>query len=290
MKKRFSLSFLIVLLGLFFAAPDSMTATDLVFFISGNYTGGLEVGDTNYYREKDYGPIIIDDSGAITSGSVSSFGGTQAGAQYFFTPNIGISLSANFYFKKAEFGLDSSYTNHYVTVWEWENSEDAAWTSTGDIKITPINLDVVFAYQLFSKMNINITAGATYFISRLNMDTKIGYGHAEVIMFDWGGSVSWDWYILELENNHNKNFFGGNAGVDFEYKVSPQIGLFIGFQYLIAPKQTYDWTLVPKSEYPSGTDDTGYIGSPDIGTISTEVNFSHYTAGIGIKVHLGKKQ
>jgi hypothetical protein len=283
--KKITLLFLIVSV-LLFIAPNILHAVDYVFFLSGNYAGGLEVGDTNYSQEKDYGFIIINDSGSITSGSVSSFAGSQIGAQLFFTPNIGISLSANFYFKKAEFDLNSSYTYHYVTSWGWEDSESAAWTGAGDMKVTPINLNIVFTYPLFSKMNINITAGGTYFITKLNMNTNIGYGNVEIQEFEYWTLISWDWYILELENNHSKNFFGGNIGLDLEYKVSPRIGLFIGFQYLLAPKQTFDWELVRMSEYESGTEDAPMIGDPNIGTISTEVNYSHYTAGIGIKVHI----
>jgi hypothetical protein len=284
--KRITLLFLIVSV-LFFAAPNILHAVDYVFFLSGNYAGGLDIGDANYSQEKDYDIIIINDSGSIASGRVSSFAGSQIGAQLFFTPNIGISLSANFYFQKAEFDLNSSYTYHYVTSWGWDRSEDAEWTGAGDMKVTPINLNVVFTAPLFSKMNLNITAGGTYFITKLNMNTNIGYGNAEVILFDWGGIVSWDWYILEVENNHSKNFFGGNIGLDLEYKINPKIGLFIGFQYLFAPEQTFDWELVHKSEYESGTEeDSPLIGDPDITSISTEVNFSHYTAGIGIKLHL----
>lgn len=117
------------------------------------------------------------------------------------------------------------------------------------------------------------------------MNTNIGYG--ELIITDYGNGqlIYLDWFKLELENNQSKNFFGGNFGLDFEYKVSPQLGLFIGFQYLFAPKKTFNWALISKSEYESGTEDEPLIGDPNIGTISTKVTFSHSTTGVGIKVH-----
>jgi hypothetical protein len=277
--KRSFVSLFLVLLVMLFAAPNILHSMDFVFFLSGNYAGGMEVGDSTYSRVKKYYTwTAVDDSGSITSSSVSSFAGGQVGAQLFFTPNIGISLSANFCLKKPEFDLNSSYT--------YRDSENTTWTGTGDMQVTPINLNVVFTAPLFSQMNLNITAGGTYFITKLNMNTNIGYGELFVIDYgDWQ-LVYIDWYVLELENNHSKNFFGGNIGLDLEYKLSPQIGLFIGFQYLFAPKQTFDWALVQKSEYESGSGDEPMIGDPDIGTISSEVNFSHYTAGIGIKVHI----
>jgi hypothetical protein len=284
-RKKIAISFLVAMTMLFIA-PNSLFAVDYVFFLSGNYAGGLEVGDTNWSQEKDYGYLIIDDSGSIASGSVSSIAGGQLGAQLFFTPNIGISLSANFYFEKAEFDLDSSYTYSYITSWGWENSIDADWTGAGDMKVTPINLNIVFSYPLFKNMNINITTGSTYYITKLNMNTNIGYGKAVIQNFEGWTLIFWDWYILELENKRSKNFFGGNFGLDLEFKVSPHIGLFIGFQYLLAPKQTFNWDLVRKSEYESGSEDEPMIGDPNITIISTEVNFSHYTAGIGIKVHI----
>jgi hypothetical protein len=284
-RKRSILFFLVVFI-MFFAAPSRLHAVDYVFFLSGNYAGGMDVKNTNWSQEKDYWYLVINDSGSINAGNASSFGGTQVGAQLFFTPKIGISLSANFYFEKAEFDLDSSYTYYYKTRWEWENSEDMDWSGAGNMKVTPINLNIVFAAPLFSQMSLNISAGGTYFITKVNMNTNIGYGHAEITEYDWGALIFWDWYILEVENNHSKNFFGGNVGLDLEYKVSPRVGLFIGFQYLFAPKQTFDWELVRMPEYESGSEDEPLVGDPKIANISTEVDFSHYTAGIGIKIHI----
>jgi hypothetical protein len=276
-----------MMLILIFSAPDMLHAVDYVFFLSGNYAGGLDVKNTNWTQRKDYGLLVIYDNGFINSSSVSSSGGSQVGAQFFFTPNIGISLSANFYFKKAQFDLESFYTYHYVTRWGWDNSANADWTGAGDMKVTPINLSIVCTFPLFKNMNINFTAGGTYFITKINMNTNIGYGRAKIILYDWGGLIYWDWFILEVESNHKRNFFGGNVGLDFEYKISRRIGLFMGFQYLLAPVQTFDWKLVRQSEYKSGSgDEYVEMDDPKIGIISTDVNFSHYTAGIGIKVHL----
>jgi len=225
MRKKPFLLFSLVLFILILLTPCNLKGAEFVFFLSGNYAGGLDVGDTNYSMEKDNGYLVINDSGSITSGSVSSFAGSQVGAQLFFTPHIGISLSSNIYFKKAEFDLDSSYTYHWEAIWGWENTENAAWTGTGDMQVTPINLNLVFSYPLFSKMNINITAGGTYFVTKLNMNTNIGYGNAVIQEFEGWTLMSWDWYILELENKQSKNFLGGNFGLDFEYKVSPSLSL-----------------------------------------------------------------
>jgi len=169
--EKIILLFLMVLV-LLFMAPNILNAVDYVFFLSGNYAGGLDVKNTNWSQKKDYGFLIIYDNGSITSGSVSSLAGSQIGAQVFFTPNIGISLSANFYFKKAEFDLDSIYKYHYVTQWGWDNSEDAGWTGAGNMKVTPINLNLVYSYLLFKNMNINIPAGRAFLRNSLRLGTK----------------------------------------------------------------------------------------------------------------------
>jgi len=302
MKAKILMFFLLVCWGTKFLIPG-----DFVLFLSGNYNGGLKIADTSHSRRFDQlAAVTIVDTGRIASNIGSSFGGSL-GIMKFFTRNFGLSVSFH-YMPNTQVDVSTNYkfSWNFNTVDNNSGYEsNTAWTNTGEISAVPINFNIIYAINLGKKTLLNINGGLSMILSKLNLYSNMGYGvgfsqEAEDKYWSFDGLIyeySYktvavvDWYKLDLKNEQNKTIWGGNIGVDIEQKISNRIGIFIGFQYLYAPKKTYTWQLEPKSHY-SGEFDILYrdiapdnSNLPAVGNITTEVKFSYFTLVGGLKFH-----
>ena len=256
-----------------------------------------KIDDATFSRVPTYSYMnTIRDNGTLTSALKSSTFGGEFGLGYFFSDKLGIGLSAN-YFPSRTIDITSSY----VFTWKFNSSsslqtDSNTWSSSGTMSSMPISLNLLFRLALSAKSFLILQAGPSLFLTNTSMTAKTGYGVAQqssFIIYPYIYTTTYvDWYPLNIANNLKKTIVGFNAGVQFEQKISPSIGLLLSGRYYSAPAQSTNWVLVPDTYY------TGHLGNlsrsiasdksnlPEMPTITTTLNFSFLSISAGICVHL----
>ncbi len=286
-----------------FIGTNFLRAQELMLFVKGNYSGSFSLEDSSYARSPNYSFVNSADNGTITHEIPSSFGGCTFGVGYFFNRHFGVSVSMGF-LSKLPVDLASDYTFTWQFPGKSQYSESSTWTSSGDISVMPINLNLIYSYYFLEKTLINLTAGASLFLTKIKFVSNMGYGvggqhiYYRFVNPNWEkASVSVvDFYELWVRNMQKEAIFGANVGLDIEQRFSRTFSAFAGFWYYAAPKKAYAWELIPVSEYEGhfGTlsrtikDDKSNL--PVLGDVTSGINISHFTIAIGIKVRFNLKK
>ncbi|UCH93419.1 MAG: hypothetical protein JSV88_24520 [Candidatus Aminicenantes bacterium] len=280
----------------------SLAAQEWIFFYNGNLTTQLSLGESDYTRDPDYSFVDSSDSGNFINEVSSPPSGGSLGVGYFFNRHLGVAVSMSF-FAKIQVDLTSNYTFTWQFPERSQHTSSSTWTSQGKISILPINLNLIYAYYLGRNTIINVTAGASLFLTRFDLATNIGYGVGGQYVFYKYVDANFekvtvslvDWYELELTQVKKKNIFGANVGLNIEQRFHDKLSVFAGFCYYFAPKQTSTCELIPADLYQgnfnalSRTIKGDQSNLPDISHVTPGIKISHFSIVLGIKVRLWKR-
>jgi len=160
-------------------------------------------------------------------------------AAYFFTPNIGLQLSAGYF--NPQVATSGNFTFRYTFAGASEVQEDHTWTGGGTLNTVPLSLDVVGKVGL-GPVELYASAGATLFRNSFEADNFVGWGAS--FEFVWYAPV--DQYVdafqipVRIENT-SWTAFGGNFGLGVNVKVIPALGLFLDGRYYFCPAKEMSW-------------------------------------------------
>jgi hypothetical protein len=280
----------------------SLAAQELVFFYNANLITQSSPGESDYSRDPGYSFVNSSDKGNIAS-VVSSYPfGSSFGVGYLFNRHLGVTVSMSF-FENIKLDLTSNYTLTWQFPEEPQHTQSLTWTNPGNISIKPINLNLTYAHYLWRNTIINVTAGASLFLTSVNLTTNIGYGvGGQYIFYKFVDpnlkkvTVSLvDCYELELKQEEKNNIFGANVGLNIEQRFTEKFSAFAGFCYYFAPKKTSTWELIPEDNY------RGYFNAldrtikedrsnlPDISHVNLGIKISYFSVVVGIKLHIKLK-
>ncbi len=294
---RKKMCFILMCCAVFFFLFGSkpMSAGEFVFYINGNYSGGVSIGDTVYTRSYNITRVTTNDNGDILASMPSGLFGASAGFSYFFTKELGISLSAA-YLKKAEVDLFGSYTFD----WRWTSSglsynRQASWEDVGSFSVIPISLNLIYRAALGKSTFLTLSAGPSIFLTKVELNSRAGFGDAWSFTL-WPFIYTYvEWFEMDVSVSQNETIIGGNVGLDLEQKIAGNFGIFVGFKYFIAPTKTYLWELDKPSKYYGKLNNYDWTPTattgPNIDHFPTfELKISQWMIVVGFKIHLTGQQ
>lgn len=280
----------------------SLAARQLVLFFNGNFISQSSPVESGYSRDPGYSFVNSSDKGNIASVvSYYPFGGSL-GFGYLFNRHFGVTVSMSIFEK-----ITLNSTSDYMFTWQFpeksQHTHSSTWTNQGDMLMKPINLNLIYAHYLWRNTIINVTAGASLFLTNVNLTTKIGYGVGGQYIFYKFVDPNLkkvteslvDWYELELKQEKKNNIFGANVGLNIEQRFTEKFSVFAGFCYYFAPGKASTWELTPTDIYQGYfnvldrtiKDDRSNL--PDISHVNSEIKISYFSIQIGIKFHLKLK-
>lgn len=280
----------------------SLAEQKLVLFYNANVISQSSPVANDYNRDPGYSFVNSSDKGNIDS-LVSSYPFSSSfGVGYYFNRHLGVTVSMSF-FENIAVDLTSNYTFTWQFPEESQHTQSLTWTNSGNMSIKPINLNLIYAHYLWRNTIINVTAGASLFLTSVNLTTYIGYGvGGQYIFYKFVDphlkkvTVSLvDCYELELKQVEKTNIFGANVGLNIEQRFTNMFSVFAGFCYYFAPGKTSTWELIPGDNY------QGYFNAldrtikedqsnlPDISHVNSEIKISYFSVVVGIKMNIKLK-
>jgi len=299
---RICLFFLILAL-----VPASALAQRWTFSLGGAYIGGFKIDNANYYRTvipETYSYVSLIDDGSISAKPKMNMG-AMFGLMYSFNKNWGLALQAG-YMPATPVDLKMKYS----LTWTFSTTDNSGTygitqegKDSGDISAFPVNLNLVWTLPLGQTTFFNISPGVSFLFSKLRLYSPMGYGvsnSAVVTDVTWKftGSTtyqkatktaSWvDYYNVKLKSEKNSSSVGFNIYLDLEQKISRTLGIYLGGYYCSIGKTDWTWNLVPQSVYQGafGNLDSNTTGAVTIPQTTSRVNLSHFSAFLGLKLHL----
>jgi hypothetical protein len=260
-----------------------LLAQDLEIFFNGGITGGKKTTITDYHW--DWGTDYID---VLERGSMQPSISSQqlyfsAGIAYYFSSDLGLSLSVAH--TKRNLDLSSDYS----ISWTWFDGESHTrnrnWTDSANVSITPVMLDMIYQGILSRHFNINIRAGLGFFFTKFNLDSHMGY--AETLETEDYYYI--DWYDLKVKADRKDILLAGNVGIDLERKINHRFGIYAGIQYFHTEPLGVRVEAEPQDVHYGEEGQLYTTATPDIhvtGPISLRLKFSFFRTFIGMKVYL----
>jgi hypothetical protein len=148
----------------------------------------------------------------------------------------------------------------------------------------PISLDLITILRLGKSASINLYGGPTLYLAKIDLKGQVGYS---VTGTKSDGYAYVDWFPYEFQVSESASLFGANIGLDFEYLLGNNIGVYVGIQYFYVPKKEYNWQLIVKRY--DGEFGNFYISDPSgnelLENFNSEVNLSTYKAHLGFKIY-----
>jgi opacity protein-like surface antigen len=276
--------------------------------LGGAYMGGTKIGDATYSRSVPAGDdvyVSFNDSGRISASPKNNMSGTF-GLMYSISKNWGILMQVG-YMPSTAIDMKMRYALNWTfstTDNSSSHSASSEETDTGDILVIPTNLNIVCTLPLSRTTLFNLSGGFSFLSAKLRLYSGMGHGVSYSTVVDdlyWkftGSSsydrttktVSWvDYYNLKLKSEETKDIMGFNFYLDLEQKFTKALGIFVGAYYCFVPEVEWTWELVPESRYEGAfgnlnSDATGGVSSfPET---KSSVNLTHFSAVIGLKLHL----
>lgn len=273
---------MLLIVGMLFAGTMCLEAQKVDIFVNAGYAGDINTMFSQYRWIWGTDFVDIDEAGSILPqfSSGATFGG---GINVYFSRNLGISLNV------AHLKQDATVDSAYTMVWDWfdgsGDTSDGAWGNVGDATIIPISLDLVHRVHVSRDVLLSIRAGATLFLAKVNLYSTVGYADA----LETEDAYYVDWYALDTFVETDETIFGGHLGADLEKRLGRKIGIYIGFDYYIAPKKVYNWEVINQGTYYGELGALLTTETPDIHVstpVEAEVNYSFFRAYAGLKIHL----
>jgi len=201
-----------------------------------------------------------------------------------FSRSIGIMASIGFF--KQQLNVLSDYR----FVWTWTTGGSAAntrsMTDSANISMNPVSLDLVTAIDLKKGAIFKLYAGPTLFLTDIDFRARLGYGG----LWLWKGNFYPEWFPFEYVIQVKEALFGGNAGIDLEYKYSTFSSFYLGFQYFWLPKKTYELRVIAQSYPGQICGNTFTVGNPydlpNLPDYRIKLNLSFYKIFLGMRFYL----
>jgi hypothetical protein len=200
--------------------------------------GTTQYADTwNYYWLTN-----VNESETITGTSKSGmyFGATGS---YFFSPSLGVQLSAGYLKSDVPTAAD------FTMAWTWSSqvggggdNQSASWTGPGSLSVMPISVNIVAKFGSGS-LDAYVSGGPTLFSNSFNASTNVGYG---VSWTQFSGSTLTQQWVDAIPvaadiPKTSWTAFGGNAGAGLGFKLSPSLALVVEARYFLCPKKDLAW-------------------------------------------------
>jgi opacity protein-like surface antigen len=173
-----------------------------------NTQWGFDMYHENGYMSESYN---VDGSGLAL----------DAGVGYFFTPNIGVELSFIPGMGKGSGLFEGGFPHPFY----FEFFREVEWVSS-NLKYSDmeLNLNVLAAFDVMSKLRVYIGGGGTYF---LNVQVE------SLKNFDWSetGYPYFDVSVSPIFSTYSQSCFGFNAGGGLDYMLSPSLAVNTNVRY-----------------------------------------------------------
>lgn len=255
------------------------------------YVGNLKMESMNYsFSGNSTSYVTLADMGTLSAQPVKGTEenpkislGFSGGLLLMLSSKIGISASVSS-IAKQELNILSDYTFS----WRWSDgrnsSRNALFTDSGTLSAIPVSLNLYLLLNAGRSTNVALYAGPTYFMSKPNLNTRIGLG---IVGLKNDGYNYVDWFPFEYQIKNNQAIWGGNAGVDIELG-GKHTGLYLGAQYFYAPAKEYQWNLISKRY--EGQLGYFYINNPaqwsPLPNYKSKINFSTFKIHLGVKLSM----
>jgi len=272
--------FLLLMMSVLAFLPFSLRG-ELVLKVGAGFSGPAQIdptGGVDWHWSVLEGLFVAQESNNATFSTKGGFT-FEGGIEYFFTPNVGLSLNASFLNPKVD------VFNQYQLNSEFLGSEylvNRDWESSNEIKIVPISLNFVYRIDLGKSLNANIILGPTLFITNTELYGTMGY----TAFYD----DDIDLFHIDLYHESTSVSFGFDIGAGIDLKLTPNIAFYCEGAYYICPSIAKSW------QYNSGVYE-GELGllifnveddSIDIGDYGFEIKPSFFKFTAGIKIALGE--
>jgi hypothetical protein len=209
--------------------------------------------------------------------------GFSGGLAYLFSPNFGISFNISSLLKQKFY-----ISNDYTFDWTWASSgysysRSKKFMDSGTISATPISINLLILRKLANSTILNIYAGPTLFLSKLDLTSHFGYGTASTK----NDGYNWvDWYPFEYHIKENTSVLGANIGINLEIQTRTYSNAYIGFQYLVAPNKEFNWKLYEKKyDGELGNFYTTEFEGRNLPKYKSEINLSTLKFNMGVKYY-----
>jgi opacity protein-like surface antigen len=202
---------------------------------------GSFLGSTSAYSESWSDGLLssVGESGTISHEAANPLG-LGLSFSYYFAGGLGlqVKLDYNFTVDLAAEGNGSTYRMS----WSWTDgrgpfdvSED--WALDGDLSLTPISLNLVYRVQGGGRLVPYIGAGVSYFIGKVNVDTRRGWG------FSWEDSESQyiDYIDVPVRIDESIGHLGFNLGGGVDLLFSRGFGLNLEAAYFVGKSLDLAW-------------------------------------------------
>jgi opacity protein-like surface antigen len=177
----------------------------------------------SYPYENNWSFALYHEDGQITEDYKikSSTFALDAGIGFLFHRNVGIELS----FIPASGKSRGAFSASFPHPLYFQTPREQSWEN-GSLKYSAseLNLDLLFTFPLFSRLQLYLTAGGTYFLN-VKVETlklvnweEIGYPYFEV-------SVSPEYA------SYSRNTFGFNGGAGLDYWIARSVGINLHCRY-----------------------------------------------------------
>jgi tetratricopeptide (TPR) repeat protein len=262
----------------------SFSRGSFALFIDGGIGENFKIDPFDYGWNWDTVNVSVDEGGKV---KVDPESGTSIGYSFgmmkLFSPSWGVSASVSSFSQKINSESDYQFS------WLWYTNRgdtiDENFTDSGKITVMPINLNLIAVLRLGKSAGINLYAGPTLYLTKIDLKTRLGYS---ISATKSDGYVYMDWFPYEFQVSESASIFGANVGLDFEYILGNNIGVYVGIQYFYVPKKEYNWQLIVKRY--DGEFGNFYISDPSgndlLEKFNSEVNLSTYKAHLGFKIYL----
>ncbi len=265
----------------------AQTQNRFELFLSAGMAGGLQLLETIYEDGLTVDYFDLTETTTITPEEFPNTLGISAGFTFYFSRNLGLSLALH-YVPKTTLDIYSSYDYLLEVPGYQPFAREADWTSSGELSLMPITINLVYSFFVGENAKINLYAGPAIIFANIDLAANMGYG----VVFEDEFYLYPEWYDIPLYISTTETIVGGNAGIDLEYKLTNRMGLFAGFQYFFAKERQYLWEIdvasVPIGEINDIPMDelNNYMNALNDLEVFNVVKYSFYKAFFGIKIYL----
>jgi len=145
----------------------------------------------------------------------------DVGLGFMFTPSVGVEVS----FVPASGKSDGTFSASFPHPFYFGLPREKAWTNGGlKYSASELNLGLVYAFPLSSKIGLYLTAGGTYFIG-------VKVESLKVINWTETGYPYMDLNITPQYASYTGNAFGFNGGGGLDYRLSDSLAVNLNARF-----------------------------------------------------------
>jgi len=248
----------------------------------------LPASSSTAYSWGPVGSLLSVHESITVAHAVKSPLGLGFSLAYYFSGGFGVKVRVDMNFKQ---NIETA-TSDYSITWTWNRpinpgpfTETNNWPVTGDISIMPISIDLVYKFSLEGAFQPYVNAGASFFTGTANVSTTTGWG----VTFLSGGFRYIDYLAVPLKvEDASLSSVGFNAGLGFDFFISPNIGLNLDAAYFFGKTFDIPWVAVGGT-YPTNLDPGFNVTASDLsfitehlGTLQVKTSFFKIMAGVKI--------